>query len=88
MWTKFVKMQYQGRGKRNQWAVSKGIFVPAPGRDEKAARKNTINPKFFLAAAPLQAVRLFLLVFRHHFKKSETSSSVVNETKTNPAIAE
>jgi hypothetical protein len=53
MWTKVVKMQIREGGKGTcQSAEIKGIFVQTQGLDEKAARKNTINPKFFFSDFP------------------------------------
>jgi len=49
MWTNFLKNAKREGGKGTWAACEKGIFVPAQGRDEKAARKNTINPKFFFS---------------------------------------
>ncbi len=54
MWTKIVIYTKREGGKGTRGSEIKGIFVQTQGLDEKAARKNTINPKFFFGDLPLK----------------------------------
>jgi hypothetical protein len=72
-------MHFEGRGKRKLLGIKKRAFSSRhENRDEKAARKNTINPKFIFSSFALFArpVRYFFIAFVwcQMMSNSETNS--------------